>query len=150
MAILNNIRQFTSQKHIAVAGVSRTPHKFGNSAFKELKKKGYVLYPVSQHLDEIEGVKCFRDISSLPDEVTALLISTKPEQSKVLLADARKRGIRNIWLQQGSADKEPITGLKDSEDNVITGECILMFTEPSHFIHRTHAFLRKMFGSYPV
>jgi predicted CoA-binding protein len=150
MTSLSKIRQFTSQQHIAVAGVSRTPGKFGNNAFKELKQKGYSLYPVTPYLDEIEGVRCFRDISSLPDEVTALLISTKPDQSEILLEEARRKGIRNIWFQQGSASKRTIEEVKNSGDNIITGECILMFTEPSHFIHRSHAFFKKLFGSYPV
>jgi predicted CoA-binding protein len=150
MANISNIRQFTSQKHIAVAGISRTSHKFGNAAFKELKKKGYTLYPISLHLEEFEGVKCYRDVSALPGEVTAILISTKPDQTKMLLDEARSRGIGNIWLQQGSADKETIREVKDGGDNVITGECILMFTEPAHFMHRTHAFFKKLVGTYPA
>ena len=150
MANISNIREFTSQKHIAVAGISRTPHKFGNAAFKELKKKGYTMYPISHHLEEFEGVKCYNDVTSLPAEVTALLVSTKPDQTKILLDEARARGIRNIWLQQGSADKETIREVKEAGDNVITGECILMFAEPSHFMHRTHAFFKKMVGKYPA
>jgi uncharacterized protein len=150
MANISNIRQFTSQKHIAVAGISRTPHKFGNAAFKELKKKGYTMYPISHHLEEFEGVKCYNDITSLPAEVTALLVSTKPDQTKMLLDEARNKGIRNIWLQQGSADKETIREVKEAGDNVITGECILMFAEPAHFMHRTHAFFKKLVGKYPA
>lgn len=150
MSDLSNIRQFTSQQHIAVAGVSRNSGKFGNNAFRELKQKGYILYPVSPFLEEFEGIKCFKDIASLPEEVTALLISTKPDQTKILLADARAKGIRNIWMQQGSADKETIAETSNSGDNIITGECILMFAEPAHFFHRAHAFMKKVFGSYPV
>jgi len=150
MANISNIRLFTSQTHIAVAGISRTPHKFGNAAFKELKKKGYTLYPISHHLEEFEGVKCYRDVSALPGDVTALLISTKPDQTRMLLDEARRKGISNIWLQQGSADKETIREVKEAGDNVITGECILMFAEPAHFMHRTHAFFKKLVGKYPA
>lgn len=150
MANISNIREFTSQKHIAVAGISRTPHKFGNAAFKELKKKGYTMYPISHHLEEFEGVKCYNDVTSLPAEVTALLVSTKPDQTKILLDEARKKGIRNIWLQQGSVDKETIREVKEAGDNVVTGECILMFAEPAHFMHRTHAFFKKLVGNYPA
>ena len=150
MSDISKIRQFTSQQHIAVAGVSRNSGKFGSNAFRELKQKGYILYPVSPFLEEFEGIKCFKDIASLPEEVTALLISTKPDQTKILLADARAKGIRNIWMQQGSADKETITETANSDDNIITGECIPMFAEPAHFFHRADAFMKKVFGSYPV
>ena len=149
MASLQQIEQFTAQKHIAVAGISRTPHKFGNSVFKELKKQGYTVYPISLHVAEFEGIACYKDIASLPVEVGSIIINTKPEQTKILLAEARKKGIRNIWLQQGSADKETIQAVKNATDNVIAGHCILMFTKPSHFMHRTHAFFKKTFGQFP-
>ena len=97
-----------------------------------------------------EGVRCHNDVTSLPAEVTALLVSTKPDQTKILLDEARKKGIRNIWLQQGSADKETIREVEEAGDNVITGECILMFAEPAHFMHRTHAFFKKLVGKYPA
>ncbi|NVO21127.1 MAG: CoA-binding protein [Bacteroidetes bacterium] len=149
MASLQQIEQFTAQKHIAVAGISRTPHKFGNSVFKELKKQGYNVYPVSLHLNEFEGVSCYKDIASLPDQVSSIIINTKPAVTAHLLADARNKGIQNIWLQQGAADKEMISSLAGATDNLISGHCLLMFTKPSHFMHRTHAFLSKVFGSFP-
>jgi uncharacterized protein len=149
MATLQQIEQFTAQKHIAVAGISRTPHKFGNSVFKELKKQGYTVYPISLHMTEFEGLACFKEISSLPGDVGSIIINTKPKQTKILLEEARKKGIRNIWLQQGAADKETILASKEATDNVITEHCLLMFTKPSHFMHRTHAFFKKTFGQYP-
>jgi uncharacterized protein len=149
MVTLQQIEQFTAEKHIAVAGISRTPHKFGNSVFKELKKQGYTVYPVSLHLNEFEGITCFKDIASLPGEIGSIIINTKSEQTKILLQEARLKGIKNIWLQQGSADKETILSLKNATDNVISGHCLLMFTKPSHFMHRTHSFFKKTFGQYP-
>lgn len=148
MATINQINQFVNQKHIAVVGISRTPQKFGNSAFKELKKKGYSLYPVSLHMEEFEGIKCYRDIASLPAEVTAILISTKSEQTRILLSEARDKGIRHIWLQKGAADKGLIEQEKNASDNLITGHCVLMFSQPDS-IHRFHGFLKKLFRSYP-
>lgn len=134
---------------MAIAGISRTPHKFGNAIFKELNKKGYTLYPVSQNLKEFEGINCFPDIQSLPAEVTALIICTKSDQSRLLVHEARVKGIRNIWLQQGAEDKaNPETAASGSE-NLITNQCILMYMEPSHFMHRTHAFINKLVGKYP-
>ena len=35
------VDQFVTQKTFAVIGVSRNPKKFGNYAFRELKKRGY-------------------------------------------------------------------------------------------------------------
>ncbi|MBK7172479.1 MAG: CoA-binding protein [Bacteroidales bacterium] len=149
MATLQQIEQFTAQHHIAIAGISRTPHKFGNNVAKELIKQGYTIYPISLHLTEFEGKTCYKSIDDLPDKVTSIFISTKAVQTKELLAEVKKKGIQHIWLQQGSADAELLLSVKDAKENIISGLCLLMFTKPAHFMHRTHAFFKKTFGSYP-
>ena len=58
MATLEAINNFTSQKNIAVAGVSRKKQKFGNAIYKELTKRGYNVYPVNPNLDEYKGKTC--------------------------------------------------------------------------------------------
>jgi uncharacterized protein len=149
MATLQNIEQFIAQRHIAVAGISRNPRKFGNAIFKELKKQGYALYPISQHLTEFEGDNCYPDIASLPVEVSGIVINTKPEQTEILLKQAREKGINNIWLQQGASNARTIAGTPNNNDNIITGQCILMFAHPTHFMHRAHLFVNKFIGKYP-
>ena len=149
MAALKSINEFISQKNIAVAGVSRKKQKFGNSIFTELTKKGYNVYPVNPHLDEYDGKKCYKEIASLPKEVSAIVINTKPATSKVLVEEAELKGIKNIWLQQGSADKDTIALSNQSNSNIITKECIIMYAEPVKGFHKFHRWLKKSFGNYP-
>jgi uncharacterized protein len=149
MATIAQIEQFVAQRHIAVAGISRDPRKFGNSVFKELKKQGYHLYPISKHLPEIDGVPCVPDIASLPAEVSAIIIVTKPEQTAILLKEAEAKGIKQIWLQQGAADREILASIEKSNANIVSKQCILMYANPTHFMHRTHILFKKLFGTYP-
>lgn len=149
MATLEAINNFTSQKNIAVAGVSRKKQKFGNTIYKELTKRGYNVYPVNPKLEEYEGQTCYKDINSLPDEVTGIVINTKPETTKKLIKEAETKGIKNIWLQQGSADKETITEVTSSDSNIITKECIMMFGDSVKGIHGFHRWLKKSFGKFP-
>lgn len=149
MTSLNSINEFTSQKNIAVAGISRKKQKFGNAIYKELLKKGYQVYPVNPNLDEYDGKKCYKDINSLPDEVTGLIINTKPDITKNLIGEAEAKGIKHIWLQQGSADKETIKTVASSNSNIITKECIMMFGDSVKGIHGFHRWLKKSFGKFP-
>lgn len=149
MASIQKIEQFIAQRHIAVAGISRNPGKFGNAIFKELKKQGYTLYPISRHLTEFEGENCYPDVSSLPAEVSGIVISTKPEQTEIILKQAQEKGINNIWLQQGASNKKIVAYIVNSDQNVITGQCILMFAYPTHFMHQAHVFVNKLVGCYP-
>ncbi len=149
MGNLNAINEFMGQANIAVAGVSRTKNKFGNTIFKELAKKGVNVFPVNPNLEEFEGVKCFKSIQSLPPEVTGIVLNTKPAITEILIREAEQKGIKHIWLQQGSADKKTILANNKSESNIISGQCILMFTEPVKGIHGFHRWLKKSFGKFP-
>ncbi len=148
MASNQSIREFLSQKKIAVAGVSRKKSKFGNALYSELKKKGYDVYAVNPNLKEYDNKKCYDSISALPDDVTALVINTKTDVSKQLLAKATEKGIKHIWLQQGSADKELLANLPNGDTNLICKQCLLMFVNPTG-IHGFHGWLKKAFGNYP-
>ena len=48
------IDNFISSKRIAVVGMSRTGKKFGNMVGKELKSKGYAIYPIHPDVQEID------------------------------------------------------------------------------------------------
>ncbi len=148
MASHQSIQEFLAQKKIAVAGVSQKKSKFGNALYNELKKKGYDVFAVHPYLHEYDDKKCYDSVMSLPDDVTALVINTKTEVSKELLGQAKEKGIKHIWLQQGSANKELLANLPNGETNVICKQCLLMFANPSG-IHGFHGWLKKTFGKYP-
>ena len=148
-AKLDDIKQFVNSRHIAFAGVSRDPKKFGNSAFKELAKNQYHLYPVHPELEEFEGVKCYKSIADLPDEVEALFISVKPDHSLELIKAAHQKGIGHIWLQQGSQNDEALDFAIENNLNVIHRQCILMFANPVEGVHKFHRGINRFFGIYP-
>lgn len=148
MADLSAIRNFLNQKHIAIAGVSRNKTKFGNSVFKELKKKDYSVYPVNPNIEEFEGEPCYNGPEELPSEVTAIVVCTNPAVTPSLVEKARAKGIRHIWLQQGSASKNFLSELGEQKD-IISRQCIFMFAEPVTGPHKFHRFISKLFGMYP-
>ena len=78
---LNQINSFLVNRRMAIAGVSRNPKKFGGYVFNELKQKGFVLYPVNPNADEIQGVKCYKTLAELPDDIDRLLIVTPKHET---------------------------------------------------------------------
>ena len=148
-ARLDDIKQFINSRHIAFAGISRDPKKFGNSAFKELAKNHYNLYPVHPELEEFEGIKCYQRIADLPGEVEALFVSVKSAHSLQLIKEAHEKGIRNIWLQQGCQNDETLDYAIENNINVIHRQCILMFANPVEGVHKFHRGINRFFGIYP-
>ena len=146
MASKTDVKEFLSCKKIAVVGVSRSGKKFGNSVFKELKSKGYEVYPVNPNADEIEGTKSYPDINALKGMIDGAVFVVPPAQTEKLVRDAASAGISRIWLQQGSESKDAIKFCNENGINAVYGECILMYAEPAAFFHRLHRGINKITG----
>ena len=142
------IDQFFASKKFAVIGVSADKRKFGGTIYKEMVKAGYDTLPVNPNIKEFEGKKCFPSVTELPDDVNAVVIVTKPKNTIEVIKDAEKKGIKQIWLQQGATDEDTIHYVEKTDMNVIYKKCAVMFANPKG-VHGFHAFLSKVFGTYP-
>ncbi len=144
-----SIDSFLSNHKIAIAGVSRDPRKFGYQVFKQLKEKGFEVFPVNPETDNIAGTPCFRSVSALPLSVHSLVIITPKKQTRDVVAEAMAKGIDNIWIQQMSDTPEAIELTKSHPVNLVVKECILMHTDPVTGIHKFHRNIKRFFGLYP-
>lgn len=149
MNTLASVEQFINLRTIAVVGVSRNPKKFGNHIYKEMKKKGYEIYPVNSNTDEVEGERCYRSISDLPDSVGGVIINIPADKGKEILLQTKAKGIKNVWLQQGSSSKELVAYCIENNLNYVNNECIFMFAKPVESFHKFHRFIWKLIGKYP-
>jgi len=143
------VEDFLKQKNIAVAGVSRNSRKFGNFAYRELRKKGYNVLPLNPNTDEIEGNICYPGLKDVPGIPDAVLISLPPSKAMDVVKDAKAKGIKRVWLQQGSQSEEAVKFCEDNGINCVSNECILMFTDPAAFYHRAHKWIRGLAGKLP-
>ena len=50
--------EFLAQKHIAVAGVSRSADGTANSIYRTLRDRGYSVYAVNPNTEKVEGDPC--------------------------------------------------------------------------------------------
>jgi predicted CoA-binding protein len=142
------VERFLAQRSLGLVGASRGGKKFGNAVLRELTRKGYVVSVVHPEAAEIDGVKCHRSVSELPEEVGGLVLVVPPEQTERVVREAVVRGVRHIWMQQGSQSAAAIELCRESGIYAIHGECILMFAEPAGF-HRFHHFIWKLLGKLP-
>lgn len=144
---LSTIEAFLMPRKFAFVGVSRDPKKFSRMAFKELTAKGYEMYPVNPNLDEIDGVKCYKDISELPAEIKHALFMTPKDNTAGALENAIQHGFTHFWIQQGAETKEAIDLANEKGVRLVSRTCIMMHADPSG-IHKFHRFLAKIFGSF--
>ncbi len=149
MTSKQHIDEFVKQKTIAVVGVSTDPKKFGASCYKYLKERKYDVIPVNPRVDNIDGDRCFPDLISIPDKPEAALIVTPKTETIKVVKQAHQAGINLLWIQQQSDTQEALDYCRTNKIKYISGECIMMFSEPVKSIHKFHRFINKLTGKLP-
>ena len=149
MISLNLIQKFLGPKKMAIAGVSRDPKKFGAQVYKELKGRGFELFPVNPNADELYGDKCYHSVNELPDDITRLYIVTPKNETANVVKLAAEKGIPMIWIQQSADTPEAIEIAKQNNMELIYKKCIFMFAEPVESVHKFHRFCMKLFNAFP-
>ncbi len=149
MTTLNQIQKFMEHRKMAIAGVSRNPKKFGGVVLKELKEKGFTLFPVNPNANEIQGLKCYQSVLDLPEDVDRLFIVTPAKETEAVVKAAIQKGIKMIWIQQKSDTPEAVKAVMDAGIPLIYKKCMMMFAEPVKGPHSVHRFFVKVFGGYP-
>jgi acyl-CoA synthetase (NDP forming) len=77
-----DLHPLLNPKSIAIIGASNDPSRIGGRILRYLRNHGYAgdIFPVNPKYDKIEGIKCYRDILSIPFEIDVALVAV-PEQT---------------------------------------------------------------------
>jgi uncharacterized protein len=143
------IDRFVAQPAIALVGLSRSGKKFGNMACRELRAKGYRVYPIHPSADVIAGVRCYARFADLPEPVDGVLVVVPPSQATAVVRDAAAAGIHQVWLQQGAESNDALKACHHLGLSCVWGECILMFAKPTSY-HKVHRWLRRVTHGLPA
>jgi len=138
--IPDSVADFLGGKRIAVAGVSRDHQQVANAILIRLRNSGHDVIPVNPHASELEGVRCYPDLTAIPGQVDGLMIATHPDVATDLVRQCSQRGIRQVWFHRGfgmgSVSNEAVREAKALGLQCITGGCPLMYCEPVDPFHR--------------
>lgn len=109
----------------AVVGANQNTEKFGYKLYSHLKNKGYIVYPVNPNYDNIDGDKCYKDLSSLPVIPQVIDMVVSPKIGKAVIEEASKLGIKYVWFQPGSCNGELLKLTEDLGMDYVQA-CILI------------------------
>jgi uncharacterized protein len=143
------VNEFLAKPAIAIAGASRSGKKFGNVAMRELRAKGYRVYPVHPIGGTIDGVPSHTGFDKLPEPVDAVLIVVPPIAAVDVIRDAAAAGVHYVWLQQGAESEHALQLCRELGLVVVAGECVLMFAQPRSF-HKLHRWVWGALGRLPA
>lgn len=104
-------RTFFSSPYFAVVGASTDPSKFGHKIFTWYTTHGLPATPINPSSTTIKVATTeyatLPSISALPHPTeTGVSIITPPKITKKVLEEAKKLGVKSVWLQPGTYDEE--------------------------------------------
>jgi predicted CoA-binding protein len=148
------VAAFLRARRIAVAGVSRDPRQAANAVFRKLVTSGYDVVPVNPRASDVEGVRCYSDLASVPGPVESVVIATPAGAAIDVVRQCGECGVRRVWLHrsfgQGSVSPEAVRACEAQNIDCIVGGCPLMFCEPVDLGHRCMRWWLQKRGRAPV
>jgi hypothetical protein len=111
---------------IAVVGATDNPAKYGSIIYRDLKVKGYRVYPVNPGRDTVDGDAAYPDLRSLPETPDIVNIVVPPPRTLLVLDQAAELGIDNIWVQPGAEDAAVMERLESGDFTYLANACIMV------------------------
>ena len=125
---------FSKNNVIAVVGASRDKSKYGYKIFHTLLKNGFNVYAINPNAEEIDGKKCYKSLSSLPEKPDVVITVTKPEVTLEVVKEAVKIKPKIIWMQPGSESKEAEEVCRKEKISYSTKKCYIVDGLKTNFI----------------
>lgn len=121
-----DIDAFLDGAPFAVVGASTDRSKYGNKVLRVYLQQGLKAHPVNPNAEEVEGLKAYPDLSSIPEKPHGVSIITPPTVTEQVVSEAIQLGISHLWLQPGAESETAIRKAEEAGGNVIAGgACIL-------------------------
>ena len=132
---------FLAHQRVAVTGVSRAPKgEASNGIYRRLRDRGYEVFAVNPHAEELEGDRAYHSLRDIPGGVDAVVIATPPAAAEDTVRECADLGIQHVWMHrsfgEGSVCAEATVYGREHGMTVIDGGCPLMFGPTADFAHK--------------
>jgi predicted CoA-binding protein len=111
---------------IAVVGATDDPGKFGYKIYRDLKRKGYKVYPVNPNRARVDGDRAYPEIVDLPERPHLVNLVVPPEAVMAVLHECLALGLTRIWLQPGAESPEVLAFLDAHGFAYLAQACIMV------------------------
>ena len=119
-------RILTTYKRIAVVGMSKNQEKDAHNIPMYLKREGYEIIPVNPTATEIEGMKAYPSLSSVPFDFDVVQIFRPSADVPPIVDQAIKTKAKVIWMQLGIGNEEAAKKARAAGKTVIQNRCMMV------------------------
>ncbi|MBI2954444.1 MAG: acetate--CoA ligase family protein [Chloroflexi bacterium] len=87
-------------RSIALIGASGDPNKISGRTLHNLIRYGYPgrLYPINPRYDELAGLKCYRSLDDVPDEIDLAIIALQAAAVPAAVRECGARGVKAVSI----------------------------------------------------
>lgn len=118
---MENNKQMT----VAIIGASNNRKKYSNKALRAYLLSGYKVYPVNPKEEIIEGIKSYRSILEIEDNIDRATLYVPPQVGVKLIDDIAKKGVKELYINPGAESDELVEKAKKLGLNPILACSIL-------------------------
>ncbi len=111
---------------VAVVGATDDPDKYGSVIYRDLKAKGFRVFPVNPNRDEVDGDPAFPSLTALPERPTIVDIVVPPAVTLGVLQTCLDLGLTNVWIQPGAESPAVISFIQEHGFNFMANACIMV------------------------
>ena len=114
----------TTNRRIAMVGVSGSPTRASYRAMVHMLSKGYTVYPVNPRYEEILGVRCYGSLAEIDQPVDIVDIFRRGDTVMPLVDEAKQIGAKIFWMQIGVINEEAAAAAQEAGMEVIMDRCV--------------------------
>lgn len=111
---------------VAVVGATDNPSKYGSIIYRDLKRKGYHVFPVNPNRSTVDGDRAYNHLKDLAQKPTIVNVVVPPEVTVEILDQCLEMGLMNVWLQPDAESPESLRFLQEHNFNYLANACIMI------------------------
>lgn len=111
---------------IAVVGATDNLSKYGARIYRDLKSKGFTVYPINPARDTVDGDKAYASVTEIEDAPTIIDFVVPPHRTLRILGDCLEAGLKNVWVQPGAGNEEVVEFLAANDFNYLADNACIM------------------------
>ena len=110
---------------IAVVGLTSNPEKPANWVSEYMMEQGYRIIPVNPDEQEVFGLTCYPNLSSIPESVEFVNVFRRPQFCADVAREAAAVGAKALWLQQGIVSEEARRIAEEAGIEYVENRCVM-------------------------
>lgn len=160
MSTISKLDAIFKPASVAVVGASTKPGTAGNDVVLNLVKDKFTgkIYPVNPKAEEIHGVKVYKTIGDIPDEVDLAVLLVPAKVVNSVVAECRAKGVKGLVIisagfkEIGSEglerEKQLVKLVQDANIPLIGPNCLgVINANPAYNLNATFAPIMSLHGS---